>query len=100
MTPHAPDEWMRRFGTLPLMHQPGERWMYNTGSLLQGVLVRRASGQAFDVFVQERILAPPLALLLAQATVREDARRRGLGEGDGADQCRPRCRSLSGLRMT
>jgi CubicO group peptidase (beta-lactamase class C family) len=58
MTPHAPDEWMRRFGTLPLMHQPGARWMYNTGSLLQGVLVRRASGQDFDVFVAERILQP------------------------------------------
>ena len=52
MTPHEPDEWMRRFGTLPLMHQPGERWMYNTGSLLQGVLVRRASGQDFDAFVR------------------------------------------------
>jgi CubicO group peptidase (beta-lactamase class C family) len=25
----APDEWMRRLGTLPLMYQPGERWMYN-----------------------------------------------------------------------
>jgi CubicO group peptidase (beta-lactamase class C family) len=58
MTPHAPDEWMRRFGTLPLMHQPGERWMYNTGSLLQGVLVRRASGQAFETFVRERITKP------------------------------------------
>src|SRR5262245_46889384 len=23
--PPAPDEWMRRFGTLPLLHQPGER---------------------------------------------------------------------------
>jgi CubicO group peptidase (beta-lactamase class C family) len=58
MTPHGPDEWMARFGTLPLMHQPGERWMYNTGSLLQGVLVRRASGQDFDTFVRERILVP------------------------------------------
>ena len=58
MTPHAPDEWMARFETLPLMHQPGDRWMYNTGSLLQGVLVRRASGQDFDAFVRERILAP------------------------------------------
>src|SRR6478609_3750621 len=28
----APDEWMRRLGTLPLMCQPGERWIYNTGS--------------------------------------------------------------------
>jgi CubicO group peptidase (beta-lactamase class C family) len=58
MTPHAPDEWMRRFGTLPLMHQPGERWMYNTGSLLQGVLVQRAARQDFAEFMRERILAP------------------------------------------
>ncbi|MDP9178023.1 MAG: beta-lactamase family protein [Gemmatimonadota bacterium] len=58
MTPHGPDEWMKRFGTLPLMHQPGERWMYNTGSLLQGVLVRRASGKTFEAFVHQRILAP------------------------------------------
>lgn len=58
MTPHAPDEWMRRFGTLPLMHQPGERWMYNTGSLLQGVLVRRASGRSLETFVAERITGP------------------------------------------
>src|SRR6185369_6741205 len=26
----APDEWMRRLGSLPLVHRPGERWMYNT----------------------------------------------------------------------
>ena len=58
MTPHPPDEWMRRFGTLPLMHQPGERWMYNTGSLLQGVLVRRASNKPFEEFVRERITEP------------------------------------------
>src|SRR6266511_3600017 len=44
-TPHAPDEWMRRFGTLPLMYQPGEKWMYNTGSDVLGVLVARAAGQ-------------------------------------------------------
>src|SRR5258707_12067330 len=30
--PPAPDEWIRRLGTLPLLHQPGERGMYNTGS--------------------------------------------------------------------
>jgi CubicO group peptidase (beta-lactamase class C family) len=58
MTPHAPDEWMRRFGTLPLMAQPGERWMYNTGSLVQGVLVARASRRDFPAFVHERILDP------------------------------------------
>lgn len=58
MTPLEPDEWMRRFGTLPLMHQPGEGWMYNTGSLIQGVLVRRATNQPFDAFIRERITGP------------------------------------------
>ena len=24
---HDPDEWMRRLGTLPLLYQPGEKWM-------------------------------------------------------------------------
>jgi CubicO group peptidase (beta-lactamase class C family) len=32
--------------------------MYNTGSLLQGVLVARASGQPFDDFVRTRIIWP------------------------------------------
>ena len=30
--PPEPDEWMRRFATLPLMRQPGERWLYHTGA--------------------------------------------------------------------
>ncbi len=29
---HAPDDLMRRYGGLPLVHQPGERWLYDTGS--------------------------------------------------------------------
>ena len=35
-----PDEWMRRLATLPLLYQPGERWLYNTGSDVLGVLDR------------------------------------------------------------
>src|SRR5258708_17065545 len=54
----APDEWMRRLGSLPLMHQPGERWMYNTGSDVLGVLIARAAGQEFETFLRERIFAP------------------------------------------
>lgn len=53
-----PDEWMRRFGALPLLHQPGERWMYNTGCDVLGVLVARAAGRPFDVFLRERIFEP------------------------------------------
>jgi len=57
LTP-APDEWLRRLGTLPLMHQPGERWMYNTGSDVLGVLIARASGQPLETFLRERIFEP------------------------------------------
>ncbi len=56
--PPPPDEWMRRFGTLPLMYQPGERWMYNTGSDVLGVLIARATGQPLEVFMRERIFDP------------------------------------------
>ncbi|HSB75061.1 MAG TPA: serine hydrolase domain-containing protein [Terriglobales bacterium] len=54
----APDEWMRRLGTLPLMYQPGERWMYNTGADVLSVLIARASGKPFATFLQERIFEP------------------------------------------
>ena len=51
----APDEWIRRLGSLPLMHQPGKKWMYSTGSDVLGVLIARASGQPFEAFLRERI---------------------------------------------
>ncbi len=57
-TPPAPDQWIRRFGTLPLMHQPGEKWVYNTGSDVLGVLIARASGQPFEAFLRERLFEP------------------------------------------
>jgi CubicO group peptidase (beta-lactamase class C family) len=57
-TPPNPDEWMRCLGTLPLMHQPGERWMYNTGSDVLSVLIARASGQELPTFLRERLFEP------------------------------------------
>ncbi|GAA4952157.1 serine hydrolase [Nonomuraea thailandensis] len=53
-----PDEWMRRLSTLPLMYQPGERWLYNLGDDLLGVLVARVTGQTFEEFLRERIFDP------------------------------------------
>ena len=32
----GPDEWIRRLGALPLVHQPGERWMYETAARRDG----------------------------------------------------------------
>ncbi|MBS0333012.1 MAG: beta-lactamase family protein [Proteobacteria bacterium] len=56
--PHDVDAWLERLGTLPLLHQPGEAWMYTNGSDIQGALVARASGQPFDRFIAERITGP------------------------------------------
>jgi CubicO group peptidase (beta-lactamase class C family) len=53
-----PDEWVRQLATLPLMHQPGARWMYNTGSDVLSVLIARATNQPFETFLQDRIFAP------------------------------------------
>lgn len=53
-----PDEWMRRLGSLPLMCQPGERWMYNTAYDVLGVLIARASGQPLGTFLHECIFDP------------------------------------------
>jgi CubicO group peptidase (beta-lactamase class C family) len=53
-----PDEWMRRLGELPLGHQPGEGWMYDTGSDVLGVLISRATGLSLGEFFQERLFGP------------------------------------------
>jgi CubicO group peptidase (beta-lactamase class C family) len=54
----APDEWMRRLRTLPLMSQPGERWTYNTSYDVLGVLIARVSRQTFPAFLREHIFEP------------------------------------------
>jgi CubicO group peptidase (beta-lactamase class C family) len=56
--PPEPDEWMRRISTLPLLYQPGERWLYNTGSDVLGVLVSRAAGQPLEEFMRIRLFEP------------------------------------------
>lgn len=57
-TPHPPDEWIARFGTLPLMYQPGERWQYNVAALVLGVLVARAGGGTLGEVLKARLFDP------------------------------------------
>ena len=54
----GPDEWISSLGSLPLLYQPGERWLYNVGADVLGVLIARASGQSFGDFLRERIFEP------------------------------------------
>jgi CubicO group peptidase (beta-lactamase class C family) len=53
-----PDAWITSLGSLPLLHQPGEVWMYDTASDVLGLLIARASGQPLEMFFRERIFEP------------------------------------------
>jgi CubicO group peptidase (beta-lactamase class C family) len=53
-----PDTWVAALGTLPLLAQPGERWLYNTGASVLGVLAARAAGVSYPEFLRSRIFDP------------------------------------------
>jgi CubicO group peptidase (beta-lactamase class C family) len=53
-----PDTWIATLGSLPLMAQPGEKWLYNTGAQVLGVLGSRAAGVPLDVVLRTRIFEP------------------------------------------
>ena len=52
------DEWLRRISSLPLLAQPGERWMYQVSGDVLGALIARVSGQSLGTFMYERIFEP------------------------------------------
>jgi CubicO group peptidase (beta-lactamase class C family) len=53
-----PDTWIANLGSLPLVAQPGERWLYNTGASVLGVLVARAAGEPFGEVLRTRVFEP------------------------------------------
>lgn len=53
-----PDTWISRLGSLPLLAQPGERWMYNTGAAVLGVLLARAAGAPLGAVLGTRLFGP------------------------------------------
>lgn len=60
--PNAPamtaDEMLKRYTDLPLVAQPGTRWLYNNGSDILGILLARSSGLTLGELLQERIFGP------------------------------------------
>ena len=54
----APDVWMAELAQVPLLYQPGEAWLYDTCSTLQGVLIARVAGHSLPDFLAERVFAP------------------------------------------
>jgi CubicO group peptidase (beta-lactamase class C family) len=64
MDPHnpqqvpEPDTWLASLAGVPLLYQPGEVWLYNIGSDIQGVLISRMTGSPLPDFLAERIFEP------------------------------------------
>jgi CubicO group peptidase (beta-lactamase class C family) len=54
----TPDEFMKRLGSLPLAHQPGERWLYHTSAEILGVLIARVAGTSLAEFLHQHVFAP------------------------------------------
>ncbi|MGW0227241.1 serine hydrolase domain-containing protein [Actinopolymorpha singaporensis] len=53
-----PDAWLAALSRVPLVYQPGEGWLYNICSDLQGVLISRVTGQPLPDFLAERLFEP------------------------------------------
>jgi CubicO group peptidase (beta-lactamase class C family) len=53
-----PDSWIAGLGSLPLLAQPGQRWLYGTGASVLGVLLARAAGMPFADVLRTRIFEP------------------------------------------
>ncbi len=53
-----PEEWTAALAGIPMLHQPGEAWLYNTCSDIQGVLIARAARQPLDQVLTERLFEP------------------------------------------
>jgi CubicO group peptidase (beta-lactamase class C family) len=50
--------FINKMGTLPLLYQPGEKWVYSVSVDIQGYLVQKLSGKPFPDFLRDRIFAP------------------------------------------
>jgi CubicO group peptidase (beta-lactamase class C family) len=54
----TPDEWIAALGRLPLLDQPGERWRYNTGATVAGILLSRVAGVPLADLLAGRVFEP------------------------------------------
>jgi CubicO group peptidase (beta-lactamase class C family) len=49
---------IERLAKIPLLYQPGSRWVYSVSMDIQGYIVEKLSGQTLPDFMQQRIFGP------------------------------------------
>lgn len=54
----GPDVWMAELAQVPVRDPPGQAWLYDTCSALQGVLIARVSGPPLPDVLAEQVFAP------------------------------------------
>lgn len=85
LNPMEPLEAMiGKLAEIPLLAQPGTRWIYSVAVDVQGYLVEKLSGQPFAEFLDERIFEPlgmvDTGFFVPEADVGRVALRHGAGE--------------------
>jgi len=51
-------EMMRRLADIPLLYQPGSKWVYSVSMDIQGYIIEKISGKPLPQFMEERIFKP------------------------------------------
>lgn len=73
--PPPPQEWLAGLATLPLRHQPGTTYLYNTSYDVLGVLLARIARRPLPDVVHQRV-SVPLGMADTGFAVRDDQRGR------------------------
>ena len=54
----APDEFLKRTASVPLVAEPGTKWSYSMSLDVLGIVIGRAAGTSFETFLRERLIGP------------------------------------------
>jgi CubicO group peptidase (beta-lactamase class C family) len=72
---HDLHEFVEKLSTIPLLYQPGTKWVYSVSMDIEGYIVEKISGQSFPDFVRDHIFNP-LGMKDAGFYVPQDKRAR------------------------
>jgi CubicO group peptidase (beta-lactamase class C family) len=51
-------QFSEKMATIPLMYEPGTQWRYSAAADVQARLIEKLSGQPFETYMKEQVLAP------------------------------------------